>query len=406
MPTTGNLKTSDCETYSRKVEPYLREATTVASPRHALKRLVGSTTVILVILLGLTIFAISRIPGKFLDPTDGVPNGFKPYVSKLSRYLNSQEDPDILLLGSSLFLFPSARCDDRMLGKPLCYDEWYMKQFVNDYDKSLYLEKQFKEAGLNPSIKNLAISSSLLSDQSAFFKTLTEAGKHPKLIVCGLAPRDFLDGTVRQSITPTQLLLIEYRANHNDSFAIDFSLDGLDQARTNITHHIEKSLGRVKSIATRLLNSIANRSETSQLVRMNTAARPNIMKDLVTYKKIYASNAEVMLAGQTEHLRKLLDCATEHGVKVVLVNMPLTNENKSLIDSKVYDKYVSTIRDAAAAHKMVFVDIGSKSTFDSKTDFEDSCHLGVEGGQKLFKTIVAAISQEPTLVEALTPTKH
>lgn len=306
------------------------------------------------------------------------------------------------MLGSSLFLFPSARCDDQMQGKPLCYDVWYMKQFVNDYDKSLYFQKLLNEAGFNSSIKNLSISSSLMSDQSALFETLMESGKRPKMIVCGLAPRDFLDATVRQSITPTRLLLTEYHANKNHNFAFDFSIDGLDSVKTRIAHHIEKSLGRFRTMTTSWVNAIANRPETDQLVRMSTAPRPNGLKDLATYKRIYGLSSKEVLDTQAKHMRKLLLCAKQHGVKVVLINMPLTVENTSLLDAELYNSYVSTIRDAATENNMVFLDIGSNSTFDTKTDFEDSCHMSTQGGKKLFKTVVNAISQEPSLSETLT----
>jgi hypothetical protein len=278
----GSPSTLDRPPSTGRSEYPPRETTKVVSLQLVVKRLISSTTVILTALLVITAVVICRIPGKYLDAADGVPNSFRHTISKLSRYLDSNENSDILMLGSSLFLFPSARCDDQLQGKPVCYDEWYMKKFVNDYDKSLYFEKLLNEAGFKSSIKNLSISSSLMSDQAALFKTLIETGKRPKMIVCGMAPRDFLDATVRQSITPTKLLLAEYQDNKNKSLAIDFSIGGLDSARISITHHIEKSLARFRSLSSNWLNIITNRPETAQLVRMNTTVRPKKLKDLET----------------------------------------------------------------------------------------------------------------------------
>lgn len=310
-----------------------------------------------------------------------------------------------MMLGSSLFLFPSARCDDQMQGKPICYDDWYMDRFVMDYDKSLYFQKLLNEAGFKSSIKNLSISSSLMSDQNALFKTLMENGKHPKLIVCGVGPRDFVDASVEQSSTPTQRLLTEYKANKNQDFAIDFSISGLDAAKTRITRHIEKSLAKFKALSTDCLNVIAKRPEIDQAVRLNTAARANSLKDLKTYKRIYGSSTKESLDRQAPHIRELLASAKDHGIKVVLINMPLTKENIGILDKELYNSYVSTIKEAAKEYDTVFLDIGSQSTFRTDTDFEDSSHMSAEGGKKLFKTVVTTISQEPSLSKSLAANK-
>ncbi|MDZ4835564.1 MAG: hypothetical protein SGJ27_17455 [Candidatus Melainabacteria bacterium] len=404
MSSIGNLDKSDCSPSTQSIENANEETNKFVAQKLTLKTFFGSTFVILVLLLAFAAVSINLVPGKFLDAADGVPSQFRVAVSKISKFLDSKEEPDILLLGSSLWLLPSARCDDQMLGKPICYEDWYLSGFVNSYDKSLYFERRLKESGVNASVKNLAITSSLMSDNSDMFKTIMETGKRPKVIVCGLAPRDFIDATVKPGFTPTQLLLTEFKINQISNSPIDFSIDGLNYEKTKVVHHFEKIVARIRSISTDLIGDATNHSATEG-VRTAAIKRPNVFKDLKTYKHIYELKSKEMLVRQADYLRDLLSCAKTHDVAVVLINMPLTKENISMLDRDLYNDYVGTIRDAAREQNALFLDVGSESKYDSLEDFEDSCHLSAQGGKKLFKTVVTAIAAEPALVAKLS-TKH
>ncbi len=336
-----------------------------------------------------------------MNAADGVPAKFRVAIGKLSRYLNSNENPDVLLLGSSLWLFPSTRCDDQMAGKATCYDEWWYNAYVNNYDKSLYFQKQLKDSKIDASVRNLAVSSSLVSDQNEILRTAIESGKHPKLIVCGLCPRDFIDAGVKEVMTPTRLLLDEFKADRTARPSVDLSVDGINQAKADVKHHFEKSLARARGVSDEYLRRAINHPESVEKIRLDTTYRPNTFRDLKTYKRIYGMKSREMLARQTEHLRKLTSFAKEHGVSVLLINMPLTSENTKNLDQSIYRDYVNAIQTVAKENHVAFLDLGSNSKFDNMKDFEDSCHLGISGGKKLFDAIVDKISQDPYLLTAL-----
>jgi hypothetical protein len=77
-------------------------------------------------------------------------------------------------------------------------------------------------------------------------------------------------------------------------------------------------------------------------------------------------------------------------VPVVVVNMPLTKNNRDLLDKSIYEKYMSSVSEIAQKHHSPFIDMDNSNQF-TLSDFYDSTHLNEAGGKKLFAALAERI---------------
>lgn len=342
------------------------------------------------------------LPGRSLNAADGVSSTFKVLVTKLAAFLPSQEQPDVVMLGSSLLLVPAVRCDDKMAGKPPCFDRWYYDRYIPEYTQALYLEKHLAdEAGLHLKIKNLGVASSIMSDQCGIFKLMLAEGKHPRMVILGIAPRDFLDNTQQKHMeTPTALFMREY--NESSLLPDEFTPDALLATTGKIEHRFKKVFAGIKTACTNLACEVSKHPGQAELNSQTYSGdRPNELKDIETYRKLYNPPNFRMLAQQTEYLRLLLSDARAHGISVLVINMPLTRENTDSLDQRALEAYRKALASTTQQCGAGFLDIGSSSPEFSTADFEDCCHLNTSGGEKLYSQLVSYINGNARLLAAL-----
>ena len=165
------------------------------SPTKILKRLCASTVVFLLLsVFAFDYFVTSVKPLRFVNATGFTPFDQDPLVAKIPEFLASSKNPDILVLGSSLSVYPAVRVDDMMLKGKTRFDKWYARNHINSYTKAEYFKKHLgARLNENLSLHNLGVIACLLSDQYLTFKKVLATGKRPKIVICQIAPRDFMD---------------------------------------------------------------------------------------------------------------------------------------------------------------------------------------------------------------------
>lgn len=360
-----------------------------------LDRLWKSTAILGLILVAGGIVASYNVPSDWLDAADGVPSKYKVLVSKLTKYFRDDENPEVVILGSSLVLMPAVRCDDRLEGKQDCHDEWYYYKHIPEYDRSVYLEQALnKRSGLDLRVRNLGVASSIMSDHAGVLQAIFAQGKSPRLVICGIAPRDFLDNSQQKFMeTPSQMFLRELELKPN-LLPRGVSEEELGRWWMASNHQFRKIAARLKGICSDYVCQLTGHPSHLQFTRTSDLpleGKPNLLKDLDTYRKLYNPPNFGMLAEETAYLRKLISFANERGAKVVLVNMPLTRQNIAALDPQAHRAYLETIRSVSREEGAVLVDIGSASPDFSLSDFEDCCHLNAAGGWKLYDKLLSAI---------------
>ena len=343
------------------------------------------------------------VPPRYLSAADGVTGTFRVLVTKLASFLPSSENPDVVVLGSSLVLVPAVRCDDLIAGKTPCYDRWYYDRYIPEYTHSEYLQQKLsKLTGQNLTVKNLGVASSIMSDQYGIFKLMLAEGKRPKMLVLGLAPRDFLDNTQQKHLeTPTRLFIHEYE--DNSLLPQSLSISELQNSAGKIQRRFEKVVARIRTSSVNLACAISGHQSVAEYSSGQTYVgdRPNRLKDLETYRKLYNPPNFSMLAQQSKYLSRLLATARKNNIAVLVINMPLTRENTDTLDPAALVAYTNTLATISAHYGAGFLNIGSHSDQYSLKDFEDCCHLNVHGGEKFYAAMVSNLAADQKMLTAL-----
>lgn len=335
-------------------------------------------------------------------------------VSKLPEFLNSSISPDVIMTGSSLFLHPAVRCDDRFRGRRTRYDALYIRDVIDPYTGCEYLGDLIKKSsGKAVSIANLATAGALFSDQYMVLKKCLAMGKKPKVVVCDVSPRSFLDRNQSEiEKTPVYLVLADY-----------LSLEDLLEAKASLSSIVQSVAGSkwtylrdrndyrevFKNFACRISNHPGDLFHAQQKDGENlnvvakqideTQAEPLYepkafdARDLNYYRKVYLPIDWKMYRKEMEFLRLYLDLAQAKHIAVIVVEVPLPKANLDLLPSEFVSQYRADVAASAAKHNASLLAPADSTEFTS-SDYEDNAHLNADGGVKLYKSMAPAISRQ------------
>ncbi len=342
-------------------------------------------------------------------------NRTKPFGTKLPELLQSTSTPDILLIGSSLTLEPAVRCDDDLSRRRTRFDQQYYITRINHYTKAEYLEYLLAEKGcLGSHIHNLGLSGSMMSDHCFVLEKILASGKCPRLVICAIAPRDFLDSScpvdpaataVRRQLDLLGPLLLPRQCGVAQE---------CQRFWCQITSAFYQNLRDLKNyLATQLRTATPFRSthcRNGELVyQPNYCSPPNTYKYLEIYRKSYGHPDKQVYKQQCQALSRMLLLSRTYAIPVVLVNMPLPEKTNNLLPEADSSSYLATITGTSRSCGATFWDLNTKGSYNDLADFEDASHLNGAGGKKFFAALVAKIVESPDLLARLktkVPPKH
>jgi len=366
-------------------------------------------TVVLVAVLDV-LFAFFR-PLRFFDVTEFIPLEQNPLVFKLRNFLDNRSyNPQILMLGSSLILFPSTRTDEMMDSKPHRYDSWYVRHRISADTVPRYFSKEL-EGKLKTKIEicNLGVQGSIVSDQMLILRKSLEWGKKPKIVILELAPRSFLDNMHKQiRSTPVFQVLGDFAE------APPLLKDGkIDKQALLTAPGLISYYYRVKadyrSLLCNIVASALNRPMNSWEAQKNIRRRKLISlvnpemewqasekplgpkySDLSMYETIYNPPDPDFFAAEQADCLNLLSQAKLAGISVIVVDMPISGPNRLLLDKQYQAKYRQFIKYLENQQHIEVVHLSDEPSINDD-DFEDSAHLNASGGKKLFAALTTAI---------------
>lgn len=348
-------------------------------------------------LAALSLIAIF-FPGH-MDSADAVQPELRHYVAKVASFLASNRKPQIVILGSSLMLYPATLCDLQMEGKKPVDLDWYAAIFMPEYMEAKFFQQQLKtQCDKTCDIVNLGVASSLMSDHCMLLEAITAANKNPQLIVCGVAPRDFLDNNQPDfRLTPVRKLLSDIRPELFTTSDSRLQESFLDRK----VLQIKRAVSCLRIQANDLFCQITGRPSNDNASKMVPGVAqfpPSKEKDLVVYKKVYTPINQERFVQQSDYLERLLQDAKKQNIQVVLISMPITPDNAHLLPPETMEKYNQTIKEMATKYQAHLLDLQQSSAYDAG-DFIDSCHLNASGGAKFYKQLVNTICQSGLLVQ-------
>ena len=363
------------------------------------------------------------------------PLSFSPFKtpSRTPIYYNvrdfdkKQARPQIALLGSSLMM-------TALHGGDAAYTNLSVNP--NIHHSSQYFEKTLTETFPpgKQAFKTFAfcIGGEMVSD--AFILTdalLTGQNQHlsqniaapfkPKVIIYGIAPRDFMDHALPSPAATTVFKFV--KRMHDLSYLDDQAYATLNE---KIEHLFEKIsfiyahrpdlVYRQQALAGALIQAIRHdpaieaqtvhcplhiRKQAYLELPEDTGINEGIIEppeatepfvdNTAEYKYRYKKYNQKQLDSQFGFLDRLLALGQRQNIRVILINMPLTQDNISLMAPGFYDTYLKRVKTVARSRNAIMLDLNDQSKFP-KNWFGDSARLNSRGGMHFFKVLTEALA--------------
>ncbi len=331
----------------------------------------------------------------------------------------------VVLLGSSLVMFPFWAMDASFEHKI---------SDIAHYHKSAALEAALAKSGVGQvPIFSLASAGQMSSDTYLYVNEFLKGDTKPEVLVWGIAPRDFSDSNVK---TPTstvsfqQIVGLQNFIAYSKTFMPRFEDKAefvanhscfLYGRRWRLQKEVDKGIERVSQTIARLatfgsakpvekaVQYAPAKAQLAAPIKRATAggaissAEANALLFAATVEQRWKSSAKEYagrykgiadrdLTVQMACLDKTLKICQDRGIKVVIVNMPLTASNQKLMPEGFYNRFSAEVVKTTAKYSnaVTYLDASHNAVFDD-SDYWDTVHMNHKGGAKLLTEIVPTI---------------
>lgn len=349
-------------------------------------------------------------------------------VSKLPKILRSQENPTVIMLGSSISLYPMVHLDDMQKQGKTRWDETYVRYQCCPYQKAEFL-KQGLEKSLNRqlSLTNASVVAAIISDQYLILDKYLKAGKKPEIVMLFTAPRDFMLNNASQiGKSPTFEILADHQ-NFYDVLSSNPDFRTLTEFAIGRVFPYYNSRRDYKGLALAFTERLTGRTkvqsgnaDSPKAVNVLDVDKfweaeaiykqpPNKLKQLDYYRSSYQPLDEKRIENQTRYFNRFLALARKNDIKVVVVDTPLPQIHYDLIPGNGLETYRKILAESCSNYGAVLVSPISGDKYDLN-DFEDVSHLNLRGANKLcqylFENLNAkTISAEDRVMLSRPPSK-
>ncbi len=92
---------------------------------------------------------------------------------------------------------------------------------------------------------------------------------------------------------------------------------------------------------------------------------------------------------QKQFFTKLVALCKLEKIKLIILNMPLTKENMTLMPAGSYERYISLLNVEAKQYGFPLIDLNKNPQF-IRSDFYDTAHMNSTGGKKLLDILASS----------------
>lgn len=305
----------------------------------------------------------------------------------------------ILMLGSSLGIFPAALADFVTFGEPKPGADKFLHYSSYRYlDQLLNSQTDYQAATLNLSNQGGMTSEDLLLLKGAY-----KAGIKPKLVILLTGPRDFLDhqtNKIGESKLAKALLV-----RTSDSFwnFTETPTANLETLTSRFCPLFVERDAITKFLTARLKQTIASLSRKPYREKPpSTGGSLESIKDepgSPEMMEFYTANYKIRYLPidwkrwqqESEALKQLIEFCHSENTPLLLVAMPLSKVNRDLLPEEFLNKHTIMLANQVKAAqnknaKVVFLDLLDSEQF-TINDYMDTVHLRSCGGIKLARRI-------------------
>ncbi len=335
----------------------------------------------------------------------------------------------VLLLGSSLVVAPALQCEAIFTGKEFKrFHQRRLTSFENYLESSLV-----KEAGSSANASSsfvrsycLAMGGQMASDAFLVAKEVLPASSDATAgtsIVYGIAPRDFQDNLFPRIDASPIFRIFAKAADLPQLFHSEPTMTSVDRTsacgerlsslyryRTDwqnlfairAKRAIEKCLPFV--VFDKYYDTLALKSQKKGLLPGEAIGTPMVVPNCAVdhadwqtteeeYKRRYTPVQISRAEAQFDYFEKLLLLCQERKVNLMVVNMPLSQDNMKALPKSFYKQYLSHAEQLCNQYGVEFVDL-NQGQWTNNSNFVDSVHLKPENSttfmQKLAKLTAAS----------------
>lgn len=378
--------------------------------------------------IGLDAAIVTINPWRYVNNWRYLPIAENPVISKIPAFLSSKSNPEILVIGSSLPMMAIANTDKEQYNA-IESNEVEAKEIaaIRVYTQARYLQKKLEEAAKRSiSLSNQTCIACMATDANVFLERVFETGKKPKLIIYGIGPRSFADNVVEKTgKTAMERVISKHRSLH-DIYKKTLNLEEIrDTVLSNIwIFYGEKSgyreflvslacdkfdksptifAAQQRAAAEKAKQSLATSSPPKEEVKSmaesisNSLTREEKLKaDLAVYDIRYNPPNFRQFEVQKKAFGKILDSCKARNVKIVVIAMPITKENKALINPDLLARYESELPSLVRKSGALMLRLDRDASFTA-TDFYDSVHTNASGGKKIQDKLVESLKRSNML---------
>ncbi len=362
-----------------------------------------------------------------------MPLSRNPILSKIPTFLKSGNNPDVLVMGSSLPMMTIAMWDAEYAK---AVDTKSIEK-IRRYTGAVYLKELLsKKHGSDIEVFNLTSAGAMASDASLVLEKALLCGKHPRAIIYGIGPRTFQDNTYPQ-VTPIAEVLTKWRTfddlldselsfdekrdvffsqfwnyyrekSDYKSFFVNYTCYKLDRAptiyaaqqRVAAREALKKNGGSAPSSTNGAQQDPCEFETAEELFPGKRPSSPDehqapdkLAADLALYNVRYNPPDLKRFSKELDHLKDFISLCEREKIKLLIVNMPITQQNKNLLKNNLYGHYlkeVSTLADRSSSASFLDLNDGKTCTL---SDFTDSVHCNAVGGKKVQDRLVGTLDK-------------
>ncbi len=335
---------------------------------------------------------------------------------------HEKETHNVALMGSSLMVSAVAGCDANFLNKPLD---------LTAYHKASYLDKLLAtKFGGEFDTYNLSAPGQMPSDAYLTLQAMVNTEHRPDAVIYGIAPRDFFDSFL-SSPTDTEPFKYLKRVVNTDDVASGLyrspipHLDWLLQKnlyfytysldlQMGLRHNLRKLIAvivpqpqtntpftwydRKKLLPTYLAGEYAPGCMVAGTLTRAQASKQYV-DNSAEYRERYKKPEPHIYQTQLYFLRKIAAYCRREKIKLVLVNMPLTELNISMLKPEAHTMYLKTIENFGVDQGIATFDLCDTQAFKQE-DFHDTVHMNAFGGKKFFERLANVLAANPGTAKA------
>lgn len=329
-------------------------------------------------------------------------------------YFGEKKAPDVVMMGSSLV---NSACWSA--------DAVTTKSAIDCalHHRVVTLEKLLKEKSVcdQPTVINVSIQGAGACDYYMISRGLMEGARKPKLLVVGVAPRDFIDNKVHNLGDTEPFMFFQRYVDFDQTVARAYSNPFL-----RALGELEWSLGRMP--LRRMHSAVASyftddsgaekikRAEAGDELRWalsNASSRvfpgdivvpANIPEGFVNNSDEYASRYKnphpKQFNTQLFFFEEMLKRMKEQNVQVLVVDMPILELNRGMLPAVFWRNYTTKLKEVCARQNAQYLFLSDSKEFCQR-DFIDTVHVSFRGGIKVLNIIAEEIVRRPQLASLL-----